>query len=640
MAYEHKITGTKLGDRTVVQHNPYWILAVIPYKVKFSVSTLKIAAYSHNVSVSTDDLMATGPIVLLDNHCIRWNVSQSKSSHISSASFTLTVPEVIDSNQNSDGVPQVDATTKKLPYYNITPNDWVMFWAMDNVKDYNRVKTAIGGGEACNDKDSGLKFLGKVTSFRSSLVVTESGAKLVSYNLQCHGFKEFNTGIYYNQLAQPSGQLGADVKAQGLNNLGGDINRFIVNGNTLKSTTQFIVPFMTQILFSCSFENALKRATEEAFESVSDPKEAARIKQKLESFAPNKPLLVPKVVVKLLGLSEERTNLIYTDILSQYIGLEGRSEDSLYPRSFVKQVQTNTVYRYPDTMGSTLLKQTLNLDGSTVWSILHTYLNHPVNEIFTCMRLDPHGKIMPSMVCRQVPFNSKYFKEKVGPKITAFVDLPRWVINESYITNYNIGMDESTATNYVRVEPVITAPSGEQPEGKAALRTNLLTAIYPITDSIDIARNGLKMYNIQLGSVVTNLSPDDPNVQMVNFWNSMIADIYMKARYAANGTVVCKGIQAPITIGDNTLVKGILFHIEGVTHEGGISADGKKSFNTTLNLSYGISTDPNIIENGEYSNQTTVLGVNTEKQPAAVVNAISSISRQKSPSGLLPQDKG
>lgn len=638
MAYEYKISGTKMGDKTIVHHNPYWILAVIPYKVKFSVDTVKIAAYSPNVSVNAGDLMATDPIVLLDNHCIRWNVSQSKNTHVSSASFTLTIPEVIDINQNSDGVPQTDK--KKLPYYNISPNDWVMFWAMDNVEDYNRVKQAINSLSACNEEKSGLKFLGKVTSFRSSMVIADSGVKLVSYNLQCHGFKEFNTGIYYNQLAQPTGQLGADVKAQGLNNLGGDINRFIVNGDTLKGTTQFIIPFMTQILFSCSFESALKRAAEAAtVGSVSDPKEAARIKAKLEGFAPNKPLLVPKVVVKLLGLTEERPNPIYTDILSQYIGLEGRSGDKLYPDSFTNQVTTNTTYAYPDRMNSTLLKQSLNLDGSTVWSILQTYLNHPVNELFTCMRLDPHGKIMPSMVCRQIPFNSKYFKQNTRPKVTAFVDLPRWVIDESYITNYNIGMDESTATNYVRVEPVISAPSGEQPQGKAALRVNLLTSIFPITDSIDIARNGLKMYNVQLGSVVTNLSPEDSNVQMVNFWNSMISDIYMKARYSANGTVVCKGIQDPITIGDNTLVKGILFHIEGVTHEGGISADGKKSFNTTLNLSYGISTDPNIIENGEYGAQVS-LGFNPEKETVATVNGVSSVSSQKSPSGLLPQYKG
>jgi hypothetical protein len=68
----------------------------------------------------------------------------------------------------------------------------------------------------------------------------------------------------------------------------------------------------------------------------------------------------------------------------------------------------------------------------------------------------------------------------------------------------------------------------------------------------------------------------------------MMADIMMRLKYTANGALVCKGIQEPIPVGDNLVVKDTLFHIENITHEGGIEVNGQKTFNTTFSLSHGI----------------------------------------------------
>jgi hypothetical protein len=588
MAYTQKIQpDVKFGDGGVVQINPYWILLVIPYQDKFSVDTKKIADYKSSVSKSGITAQGTSTPILLDNHCIKWSVSSSKSSHTTNASFTLTVPSVIEYDGKTKGVPTTNSNETRLNYYNITANDWVMFWAMKDYDSYKKVKNSILAGNASNDRNSGLKFVGKVTSFRSSLSVGGNGVRLTTYNMSCHGFKEFNNSIYYSQLAQPT----TEIRQVALSNLASEFNNFLVSGDAIYATTQTVVPLMTNMLFSCVFQQNLNDAVGNAARGTEAENS---INARLQSESPNRPLLVPNKVMDLLGVKHSKIG-IYTDILAQYIGLEGRNGDgSYYPSSFESQREGVTLYQYPDKMDSQMLKQTLNLDGSTVWSILQTYLNHPVNEMFTCMRVDPHGKIMPSLVCRQIPFNSKLFKAATpaGSKVTAFIDLPRWEIDEAYIMNYNIGMDETTAINYVRIEPILAAPSGQAID-KEALRQEITKSVRPIVDAADVERNGLKMYVTQLSSVISNTD----EINKLKFWNGMIADIYMKARYSANGTVMCKGIQDPVALGDNVVVKGTLFHIEGMTHEGGIDASGKKNFTSSFNLSYGIPVADNIVEN-------------------------------------------
>ena len=77
------------------------------------------------------------------------------------------------------------------------------------------------------------------------------------------------------------------------------------------------------------------------------------------------------------------------------------------------------------------------------------------------------------------------------------------------------------------------------------------------------------------------------------------ADWFINSHLKLYGTIVCNGIVEPIAEGDNVEVRGILYHIEGITFNGSIDASGKKIFTTTLNVSNGTiaasldSTDDN-----------------------------------------------
>jgi len=48
------------------------------------------------------------------------------------------------------------------------------------------------------------------------------------------------------------------------------------------------------------------------------------------------------------------------------------------------------------------------------------------------------------------------------------------------------------------------------------------------------------------------------------------------------------GIEEDICIGDNLELQNTVYHIESITHVGSMSADGKKTFRTTLTLVHGV----------------------------------------------------
>ena len=74
-------------------------------------------------------------------------------------------------------------------------------------------------------------------------------------------------------------------------------------------------------------------------------------------------------------------------------------------------------------------------------------------------------------------------------------------------------------------------------------------------------------------------------------WRDIMADIVMGQQLRLNGQLVCVGIQSPIAPGDNLEFDGIVFHIEGVTHSGGIADDGMRVFRTILQVTHGVDNE-------------------------------------------------
>jgi murein DD-endopeptidase MepM/ murein hydrolase activator NlpD len=299
--------------------------------------------------------------------------------------------------------------------------------------------------------------------------------------------------------------------------------------------------------------------------------------------------------------STKKASNIYTyvDILYQYIGITTKnvltenqtSQHRNYYQSPIEIVSsagngypldyTNT-FKVGEEMDATLLVQTIHFDSRPIWQILKAYLNEPVNEIFTSIRMNHEGRIYPTFICRQIPFSTQSFKKAHSDthKITQYVDIPKWYIPMSNILTYDVGYSDGLNVNYVRLK--LQSTIGDS----SAAEVNYMYNVSPALDSADIMRNGLRMYNVICTSGIGNVAEAQKQGQ---FWTKLIADFVFRLKYQINGHVTCKGIQKPVSIGDNVIVNGVMFHIEGMTHEGGIDMSGKKKFNTTMSLTHGES---------------------------------------------------
>lgn len=581
--------------------SPYWILAVIPFSIRFTIDMEKMANLESDLTSVENEgaVVDTQKIYVLDEQCVNWRLSGAKNNPVHTASFTLVPPSVIRPTGQAGVETILKSDVRDLDYnssYDIAPQDWVFFWAMDNQKDYLRIKGLIKDGKACNDATSGLKFVGRVKSFRMSGSISAEGARTRRFEMSCEAFSEFNNAVYYNPLSFPQGST-----PEQLNKLFGNINGFLAgNDSLIWVSTQEAISKMVGLFFDVDFASRVANA------SVGTPEQVQALQ---ELTTANKAYLIPNTVARLLGIPEKNadTSYSYSDILFRYIGIEdGGPENPASDRSFIgyhsQGLKLNplyqNVYEWDKKLSANMIKQTIHFDNRAVWSVLNTYLNEPVDEMYTTLKLSPYSqnamdvimggtsepsKIMPSMVCRQLPFSSVSFTEKVQRNLgyTRFVDLPRWYITDNYVVSYDMGLSDTQDINYVHLQPQV----GEPGNNADYQRATMLAKNPPMVDYADISKNGLRMYSNPMGAF---FQQSDAGVEEIRWWNALMADIMMRLKYTISGSLHCKGIQEPICIGDNLVFQDVLFHIDSVSHMGGIDMMGNKTFDTVLSLTYGI----------------------------------------------------
>jgi hypothetical protein len=222
---------------------------------------------------------------------------------------------------------------------------------------------------------------------------------------------------------------------------------------------------------------------------------------------------------------------------------------------------------------------------STGWSILSQYVNTPINELYTTYRLSPEGFIMPFLVFRQIPFSSGYFVKKYQNG-TSFLSLPRWKIDPSLVYSVSTGRDDALRFNFVQIYGI---PFGYFKQGAAnAIGIQAATNSNFVADENDIRRSGLRPYVIQNSFDFST----DKNSRTV-LWAKLMGDAIIGSHMKLSGSISCQGIEYPLSVGDNVEFDGIVYHIEGVSHEGSISANGMRQFRTTIMVSHGVDASSN-----------------------------------------------
>jgi hypothetical protein len=541
--------------------SPYWVLCV--FRLKFPTTYDR----NRNSSISTtysDAVEIRGKPMIITDDCLQLQVTSTKGSYLMQASATL-----------------IDSGTNYLA--EIFPGDYVMAWMVNNKLNYDELIKKLNTftsqeAQAVNRFQDGLKFTGRVQSLRKRITQAPTGHRISRYTLSAVSFNEFDAQIFYDpHLAEKEPAIG-----NYFSKLGTSLNE-ITKGSGRKTVSIDVnkaIPTFLDLLLGKGIPANLSRGN-------SDPR-----LQATTGLTANYAYILPDVVGKALNKTQKSTAgglLTYADVLECIIGIQKYSGSSgveiELPQGGIDEREAAKGFAPDGTEGGgsrrftgtdmlgEFLPQAPHFYNKSVWTILQQYLNPAVNEMYTCLRVNPDGFVVPTMVVRQLPFTSRHLTTSLS--VTRFLDLPRWGIDPVLVKDFDLGRSDSLRFNFVHVY-------GDTVDHSAPFAAQIVRNP-PIRDDLDIARSGLRPHMQTIPC-----APEDTRNGSPKKWMEITSDILMGQQLTLTGTMVTVGIQAPICPGDNIEWDDVVFHIESVTHSCGIQPDGQKTFVTTLALTHGV----------------------------------------------------
>ena len=560
------------ADSEYLSVNPYWVVCVFRMKYPTTYDRSKKSSRSTTYSEAVE---VRGPPLIITDDCLQLQVTSTKTSYLMQASAAL-----------------VDSGTNYLA--EIFPGDYLMAWMVNDQTSYNGLIKRLGkfsnqSGDAVNKFKDGLKFTGRVQSLRKKITQSPGGMRTSRYQLTAVSFNEFDAQIFYDEkLAEKTPAIG-----NYFSKIGTSLNQLIKGGGNGKPTSIDVnkaIPLFLDLLLGKGIPPNLSRGN-------SDPR-----LQSTTGLTANYSYILPTVVGKALGKTKTSTSgglLTYADVLECIMGVQHYStltfsaDEKALMEGEVENVDELQVAknfapdgtrgggsrRFADDMLGEFLPQQPHFYNKSVWTILQQYLNPAVNEMYTCLRVNPDGLVVPTMVVRQLPFTSQILSTSL--QVTRFLELPRWGIASVLVKDVDYGRSDALRFNFVHVY-------GDTVDHAAPFAAQIVRNP-PIRDDLDIARSGLRSHMQTIPC-----SPADTRNGSPGKWMEISSDILMGQQLTLTGIMSTFGIQAPICPGDNVEWDGIVFHIESVTHSCAMQPNGLKSFTTQLALSHGVRSDPGI----------------------------------------------
>lgn len=556
----------------VVSVTAEWVVAIVRLKYPMTYRRKDRASFS---TFFPDAVTTRGKTLIITSDVLQMQVTNTKSNHITTASTTLASGEV---NYLSE----------------ILPGDYMAVWMLQEKERADDLIQRIRDGKPCNKFMDGLKFFGKVQTIQKNLSITGDGTRSVRYSLAGSGFAEFDATFYYNPHL-----------AEAISGIGRWMGRITQSFNQLIRGKQIdvneAIPFFVDLLLGRGIPANLGRGN------------SSKALKSTAGLEGDYSYILPREFGALIGktaTSKGGGALAYADLIELQTGVQAYQRDrtiSDYERGLFEESNPDNysndkdkaVIFTPDgpasgsrrdtgtaMMGKFLITRP-QLENSSVWSILNHYLNPACNEIYTCLRTNGDGKVVPTLVVRQLPFSSTLVN--VPFPVTKFLDLPRWKVHSAIVRGASIGRSDSLRFNFVHILGIMPGVAGGKSDLSGATVRNP-----PFRDDLDIARNGLRNYSATIPCSFEDIKVQTgPNGSTAaSNWMDLMADILMGQHLTLTGTLQLVGIQAPICVGDNLEWDGVIFHIESISHNCSITGDGKKTFSTSLSLSHGVRSNP------------------------------------------------
>lgn len=519
-------------DLAVHQTAPAWVLTFVRWNNR---DTFRVNSVPYTE--------VREPLVV-ENDCLQVTTTNDKNTLTPSMNATLIMTDV-----NYETA--------------VGPGDFVIVNMLNWEKHARRVADNARAKKAINGVNDGFKGVFKVQSVRRVVSVDpNTGTKMVIFKVTGFAFTEYNNTIYFNPYLVDPNQ---DPKNQLLfaSFLGRDWAN-LINSKGL-TNVQDVIATLIQ-----SFIGA----------GITDE---GRLEKNGTVKSPNVHFFMPELVGKLLGVKGVKAA---KDIYVHVFGLQKYASGSsltlaqgMNPQGGNMNQKFNRIY-YTSTPcgGDTFLKPEY-WNQVKAWSILNQYTNAPLNEIYTTFRVSPTGRVMPTMVFRQIPFTNEDFKATTLP-VTKFMNLPRWKINTALILDQDVGRDEAARVNFVQYFGKSTVGQNGADIAQEIAQVNYA---YDIND---VQRSGLRPY-------IVTTQFDEPTTTNKEYrspqWAKIVGDALIGGHLKMNGTISTAGIVAPIAVGDNLELDSIVYHIEQIAHTCSVNVtDGKRMFRTQIALSSGM----------------------------------------------------
>ncbi len=556
------------ADSTRIGLDSYWVVAVIRLGLPLSFNRKTMESVTRDLTQGAL-LRAQKPLVITDD-IMSINISGHKGQHKKTLSFQA-----------------VQTATNLL--VECLPGDHVMAWLVNNRSDFDVLLDRIDRGLPCNDFNSGLKFVGRATSIRKRVQKQPSGGTITSsYNVTCSGFEELDANFYYDNSLASKDVLERDY-GMWLTRIGLDVQRLFgsdAKNGISKNNINRLIPTILDLIVG---KGPGTKGNIEVDAANGKKISATPQNQEEAPFS----YMIPMMVGSLLGKGSSDSGkpsyvLGYSSILELLQGVQSYNNKAGWQVFIPDLLSDSTPQRRicPVECKGTFLPFMPDFANKPVWSVMQQYLNPTINEMYTCLRVNPEGKIVPTIVLRQIPFTTDAFEPLLSAddsrsvEVTRFLSLPRWIIPNVMIQSLDIGRSDQTRVNMVHVYA-----SNSYQQNAISVQEQMVNNP-PIMDHLDVMRSGLRPYQATVECWV-----DDSVGKAPRQWMNLIADWTMGSQYTLNGTVECYGIQSPICEGDNVEIDGVVFHIESISHTANIDGMGNKSWRTVMQLTNGMRAD-------------------------------------------------
>lgn len=472
----------------------------------------------------------------------------------------------------------------------ILPGDHIFCWMTQDKESAYSIVERLKNGDPCNAFDDGLKFYGRIQESRKRMVQAPGGTRQTRFTVTAAGFLELDASVFYDpmfQLAVPG------MGAGWLRYYGEQISKLLSSSSDGVQSDKMISA-LVKIFYGNGIRTNLGLAEVSTTAGTDNPNS----------------LVIPTPVAEVFGVStgsKPDGQVGWIDIMELVHGIQ-----SFYDGPDVVNVDNRGRLFNPrihdsdgrnrftgEYLQGTFTPQPVAMSGQkSVMSLIQQYLNMAINEVYSSLRVNKEGKIMPTLTVRQLPFSSgmisrTYYppnndntkNKKITPRppqpidipLTRFAELPRWKIHPVLVKSFEVGRSDALRFNYVHIYPEAGYKTGVHP-------VDPYVRDRPIRDDLDIMRSGLRIYQKTVACGQKDLA-----VRAGGRWMYLMSDILMSQHLTLTGGIELHGIQAPIVSGDNIEYDGVIAHIENVSHHFSKSQEGNTSFTTSLRLTHGMT---------------------------------------------------